>query len=220
MRGLSGLIVMVALAGPASAISFQECILADGSKVFTDQPCPKNAKELPRFIADPKPPPPPPTDPVDAATPPPDLAEADQVTKDNAPPPMPKPRKRYRCIRPEGGDYVSNTTNDETRWVPLWKVERPNLILDSGGADVQAAKHPPQSGKSSPEKAEASSRLVLVRDQCLLVTGSALCTMIRTERRQVEEKLAVAPESQRAQLEAEGNHLDLEFVASCKTQTP
>lgn len=220
MRGLVSLLLMIALAGPAGAISFQECILADGSKIFTDQPCPKNALELPRFIADPKPPPPPPADPVDQATTPPDVATADQETKDNAPPPVPKPRTRYRCIRPEGGDYVSNTTNDETRWVPIWKVERPNLILDSGGADVQAAKHPPQSGKPSPEKAEASSRLVLVRDQCLLVTGSQLCTMIRTERREVEEKLAVASESQRAQLEAEGNQLDLEYVASCKSQAP
>ncbi|AVP98040.1 hypothetical protein C7S18_12890 [Ahniella affigens] len=213
--------MMFALAGSASAISFQECILADGSKIFTDQPCPKNAKELPRFIADPKPPPPPPADPVDTAAPPTEVANTDEETRKNAPPPVPKPRKRYRCIRPEGGDYVSNTTHDETRWVPLWKVERPNLILDSGGADVQAAKRPPvASAKPNPEKAEASSRLVLVRDQCLLVTGSELCTMIRTERRQVEEKLAAASESQRPQLEAEGNQLDLEFVASCKTQTP
>lgn len=217
MRQRLGLLIMCALAGPASAISFQECILADGSKIFTDQPCPKNAKELPRFIADPKPPPPPPAEPVDQAAPPAEPAANDVAAKDNAPPPIAKPRKRYRCIRPEGGDYVSNTPHDETRWVPLWKVERTNLILDSGGADVQPGKRPPApDAKPKGAPAEASSRLVLVRDQCLQITGSELCTMIRTERRQVEERLAGASESQRKELEDEGNRLDLEFVAQCK----
>lgn len=219
MRQWLGLVVMSALAGSASAISFQECILADGSKIFTDQPCPKNAKELPRFIADPKPPPPPPAEPVDQATPQAEPAPNDVAAKDNAPPPIPKPRQRYRCIRPEGGDYVSNTTHDETRWVPLWKVERTNLILDSGGADVQSGKPlPSATGKTPDAPAEASSRLVMVRDQCLKITGGELCTMIRNERRQVEEKLAAASESQRASLEAEGNQLDLEFVAQCKKE--
>lgn len=215
MRLPFGVVLLVALADPASAISFQECVLADGSKIFTDQPCPKNAKERPRFFADPKPQQ---SESAYQAAPPANAPGTDPMTNNNAPPALPKPRKRYRCIRPEGGDYVSNTTHDETRWVPLWKVERPNLILDSGGADVQAVKPPPPApGKPGSEKPEASSRLVLVRDQCLQVTGNQLCSMIREERRQVEERLAAAAGSQRDQLQAEGNQLDLEFVATCST---
>lgn len=201
--------------GSAQAVTFRECILADGSKVFTDGACPAGAKSVERELADPKVPAavtPPPAVPVAPGTP-------DAMTA-AAPPPPPKLQNRYRCIRPEGGDYVSNYDNKETRWVPLWTVERPNLVLDSGGSQVRVGTAPAGTrGKGDPRRearGEAGSNLVLVRDQCLPLVGRELCTYIKTERNRLSGEIDRAFEDTRADLERQAQELDQEFVLRCR----
>lgn len=204
------------IAAPAEAINFKECTLKDGSKVFTDGPCPNGSKATDREMADPKPPPP---VVVVPAAPSPDVDPNSAPTPDPAPPPPPpKIKNRYRCIRPEGGDYISNFDNKETRWVPMWTVQRPNLVLDSGGAQVRVGR-PPTGTKPNATKsqAETGSNLVLVRDQCLPLSGGELCTYIKAERARITGEIESASESKQPELQNEASALDQEFVMRCRT---
>ncbi len=210
---------LVGLAGQAAAVNFRECTLADGSKVFTDGQCPSGSKRVERELADPKVVTPPPapvtasdTTPVDASP------EPNAVAAPAAPPPPVKVQNRFRCVRPEGGDYVSNFDNKETRWVPLWTVQRPNLVLDSGGSEVRVG-GPPAGRTNDPRRkvqAEVTSNLVLVRDHCLPLVGKELCNYIRTERARLTGEIDRAFEDSRADLERRANELDQEFVARCR----
>ncbi|MBK8285473.1 MAG: hypothetical protein IPK97_11690 [Ahniella sp.] len=211
VMGLAG------MAGRVSAVSFRECTLADGSKVFTDGQCPSGSKRLERELADPKVPDPPPAPSAPAGDPPADPNAAPAAPVVTAPPPV-KLQNRYRCVRPEGGDYVSNFDNKETRWVPLWTVERPNLVLDSGGAEVRVGGPPPGRTNDPRRKAQAevSSNLVLVRDHCLPLAGKELCGYIRNERARLSGEIDRAFEDSRGDLERQANELDQEYVARCR----
>lgn len=207
---------LVLAAGDAGAVTFRECTLADGRKIFTDAACPAGSKAVEREVAEPKvtaPPPAPATTPAAPGTP-------EAAAAASAPPPPPKLQNRYRCIRPEGGDYVSNYDNKETRWVPLWTVERPNLVLDSGGSEIRVGSAPAGTrGKGDPRRearGEAGSNLVLVRDQCLPLVGRELCTYIKTERNRLSGEIDRAFEDTRADLERRAQELDQEFVLRCR----
>lgn len=215
--GKSALSLLLAVfASQVAAVNFRECTLADGSKVFTDGPCPSGAKAVERELADPKmPTTSAPVAPTGAPATPGAVTDSSAPT---APPPL-KLQNRFRCVRPEGGDYVSNFDNKETRWVPSWTVERPNLILDSGGTQVRvggsatARKGDPR----SQAQAQGGSNLVLVRDHCLPLAGKELCGYIRVERERLSGEIDRAFEDSRADLERRANELDQEFAARCRS---
>jgi hypothetical protein len=163
-----GCAVALALAAfAAQAVPIYKCRAADGALTYQDSPCPEGTEQPAPRIA-----PPPlyvPAVPELAARPEPAQRSGDVQPVREPPPPPPALHRCYDGV--SGKDYVTDTPQQNLRYVPLWTVLPSAGYFGAVTAEVRAGMAPSGGGVS----AGAYGQYTAVEDRCRQMPLGEMC---------------------------------------------
>lgn len=197
------LTLVPALAAGAQAqddVRVYRCTDERGRVALRDSPCDGGQRQEVRTMLRPvdgtpierlAPPPP-------AAVPPP----APQIIVVNAPQPM------YRCIRPDGSSYTSDSSEGNPRWVPLWTL----------GYGPPRGRPPDYGGGGRPPRAGIGygGAGTWVRDECRPMPQGEVCSLITERREAIRQRFFNAQPTERAELSREERAIDARLAQDCR----
>lgn len=230
MRPLPLLTIAAVLASgvPAAAtaqddVRVYRCIDERGRVALRDSPCDAGQRQEVRTMLRPvdgtpleRPAPPP------VATP----AAPPQVVVVHAPRPM------YRCVRPDGSDYTSDSSDGNPRWVPLWttgygyapprRPSGPRVDVDvdvgtggtRGRVDVDTSigpRRPPRGGYGYGYGPAGT----WVRDDCRPMPQAEICSVIGERREVIRRRFFNAQPTEREQLRREETAINTRLAQDC-----
>lgn len=203
------LMLVPALAAGAQAqddVRVYRCTDERGRVALRDSPCDGGQRQEVRTMLRPvdgtpieRPAPPPP-----AAVPPP----APQIIVVNAPQPM------YRCIRPDGSSYTSDSSEGNPRWVPLWTLG----YGPPRGRPPHTGRPPDYGGGGRPPRAAIGygGAGTWVRDECRPMPQAEVCRLITERREAIRQRFFNAQPTERAELSREERAIDARLAQDCR----
>lgn len=218
------LCVSVSAAWPSAAgarddVRVYRCTGTQGQVALRDSPCEAGEQQEVRTMqrpvdGTPLPRPAPPATPAPAATP------APQVIVVNAPQPM------YRCVRPDGSDYTSDSGDGNPRWVPLWTTgyghvpprltsgTRVDARIGRGDSRVEID-HSVQSRRAVPGYGYGGAG-TWVRDDCRRMPQAEVCSLIAARREAIRQRFFNAQPTERGQLRGEESAINARLAQDCQ----
>ena len=212
MRALTALALALTLApaftASASAqddVRVYRCTDDRGRVALRDSPCDSGQQQEVRTMLRPvdgtpleRPAPPPP------AAPP---APAPQIVVVNAPQPM------YRCVRPDGSNYTSDSSDGNPRWVPLWTLG----YGPPRGRPPQSGQPPDYGGGGRPPRAGIGYGAgTWVRDECRPMPQGEVCSLITERREAIRQRFFNAQPTERAELRREETAINARLAQDCR----
>jgi hypothetical protein len=151
----------------ASAAPIYKCRAPDGALSYQDSPCPEGTDQPAPKIAPPPPYVPPEPELAGRREPPKQLGDFQPVRE-----PPPPPPTLYRCYDGVTGKaHVTDTPQQNLRYVPLWTVLPSAGYFGAVTADVRGGMAPSGGGVS----AGAYGQYTAVEDQCRQLTLAGMC---------------------------------------------
>lgn len=222
---------LVLLSAAASALTLPSTVLAQdevrvyrciddrGRVALGDAPCADGQRQEVRTMVRPvdgtpleRPTPPAPAMPA---------APAPQIVMVNTPQPM------YRCVRPDGSDYTSDSSEGNLRWVPLWTSgygygppRRPvgsqvdvgiEVGRDGGRIDVDGSIGPRRPHRHIGYGPAGT----WVRDTCRPMPQAEVCSLIRDRRETIRRRFFNAQPTEREQLRGEERAINARLGQDC-----
>ena len=218
MRVLLLLLSVTAFAPVPSAAAAQDdvrvyrCTDDRGRIALRDSPCGDGQQQEVRTMlrpvdGTPLERPAPPSPPAPASAPP-------QIIVVNAPQPM------YRCVRPDGSDYTSDSADGNPRWVPLWTLGygpprgRPPFADRGPSADAGArTRNPPRYGGGYGGGYGAAG--TWIRDECRPMPQAEICRLIVERREVIRRRFFNAQPTEREQLRGEESAITARLAQDC-----
>ncbi len=199
------------------------CVDERGRVALRDSPCDTGQRQEVRTMLRPvdgAPPAPAPTATPGPAT----RAPAPQVVVVRAPVPM------YRCTRPDGTDYTSDSSEGNPRWVPLWTMgygygpprrpsgPRVDVGVERGGNGVTGRvdidhrvgpRRPPHGGYAYGPAG------TWIRDACRPMPQAEVCSVIGERRDVIRRRFFNAQPTERDQLRREETAINARLAQDC-----
>lgn len=198
--------------GQDTQVTVYRCIDAQGRVALRDSPCDDGYTQQVRTMQRPvdgSPPPAPVPQPAAA----PVEAPAPQVIVMRPPQPM------YRCVRPDGSSYTSDSSEGNPRWVPLWTMGYgPVRRGPSTRVDVDAG-----DGRGSVRVDGRPGRPVhggyyggtWVRDECRPMPQGEVCNVLTGRREEIRGRFFNAQPTERAELTREERAINARLAQDC-----
>ncbi len=213
----TSLLLFVLAAGTAAAqspgdVTVYRCTDASGRVALQDMPCADGQTQRERAMLRPNDPPPTPPRPAPQAPPPAAAAQPPQVVVLRAPQPM------YRCTRPEGGSYTSDSDAGNPRWVPLWTLgygpprRRPPPPPGTDGGGAPPPQHRPPRHSHYPNGAAG----IWVRDDCQPIPQHEVCRLLVDRRETIRRRFFNAQPTERDQLRREEGNINTRLDNDCR----
>ncbi|MEN5059201.1 hypothetical protein [Luteimonas sp. TWI1416] len=224
MHRVPSLLVLIACLAaarsPAAAgddVVVYRCTDARGQVALRDSPCSEGHRQEVRTMirpvdAAPTPRPPRPTpsaEPAVAPAPP-------QVVVVRPPQPM------YRCVRPDGSTYTSDSSAGNPRWVPLWTLgygppqrgpsTRIGVEAGRGGGRVDVDI---DAGTRRGWRGGYGDAGTWVRDDCSPLPQAEVCSLLADRREQIRRRFFNAQPSERARLRGEETTINARLGQDC-----
>ncbi|NYZ62326.1 hypothetical protein [Luteimonas deserti] len=213
---LLSLAVALAAAAPCTASAARDdvrvyrCTDERGRVALRDSPCGDGQQQEVRTMLRP-------VDGVPMARPAPPpsapAAPAPQVVVLNAPQPM------YRCVRPDGSDYTSDSSEGNPRWVPLWTLGYGPPRGRAGYADrpVGAGRDPGIQGRPivRPHGGWYGPAGTWVRDECRPMPQAQVCGVLTERRETIRRRFFNAQPTERAELRGEETVITARLRRDC-----
>ena len=196
------LIACAPLLGARAAAPIYKCQAADGAVSYQDHPCPAGTDQPAPRIA-----PPPPFVPLPEQAPAargPERKRGDFSPVSEPAPPLPVLFRCYDGVTGKG--YVSDTPQQNLRYVPLWTV----MPSGSTVGGLSAGIRPPD-----PAETAALANYTEVQDRCHEMSVGELCGYWRGHVGEVHAKRRVAFKDTRAALEQEEADLTGNLASHC-----
>ena len=201
----------------ADPVTIYRCTDAQGRLSLRDSPCNKGERQEARSMARPKDAPPRPMPPAPA-----------QVSVAVAPPPqiivVNAPRPLYECVAPDNSRYLSDTSEGNARWVPLWENGYPipaQAVYEPGRLNVRV-----DDGRVSGGYDRGGIRLLpayagygggaWVRDPCHALPQADMCARLLDRRDALRRRYTIAQPSERAVLGQEERSIDDRLGQDCR----
>lgn len=205
---LATLVLLLVVAGLASAGTGYKCVSADGSVSFQDRPCPPAARSSEFSYRD--------NEAIESreTRPPSAPVEPTHGPVQNEPPLTPRapPPEFYACTRPDGERYYSDDGVSQPYAMPLGVLGYPGSPLGRAGVSAPELSRPPiaQAGTRS----DIASSYVMVQDDCRRLAPDAACAALRSERDKLERQIGRSFKEERAPFQARLRVLD-DKLAGC-----
>ncbi|KLJ00100.1 DUF4124 domain-containing protein [Luteimonas sp. FCS-9] len=222
MRLVPSLLVLTACAAgvssPAAArddVVVYRCTDARGQVALRDSPCTDGHRQEVRTM----------TRPVDAVPAPRPAVPATTAAAAPAPPPpqvvvVRPPMPMYRCVRPDGSQYTSDSSEGNPRWVPLWTMgygpprrgpsTRIGVEAGTGGGRLDVdidARRPVRGGYGGAG--------TWIRDDCRPLPQAEVCSLLADRREEIRRRFFNAQPSERARLRGEETAINARLGQDC-----
>jgi hypothetical protein len=228
MPRLTALLLLVAvLAAPApaatSSVTIYRCTDARGHLALRDSPCKPGERQDVRTMLRPVDPPPGRTAaPARAPGTPP--ASPARVVYRTAPRPV------YECITPDGERYTSASPEGNPRWVPLWTLGYPGVVVAPPIVEGAYGGHVEHRSGGTLIRVDAGRRWrypgyggvpvattggTWVRDACEPLPASEACATLRDRRDDLDRRWYSSLQGDRQAIEREQRRIDAQLGESC-----
>lgn len=164
-------------------VTVYRCTDAQGAIALRDTPCDDGQTQRERTMLRPVDAAPRPPVPA-ASTPPPSPADTPsrpQVVVLQAPLPM------YRCVRPDGSSYTSDSASGNPRWVPLWTLgygpPRHRPSYDAGTSPPAGPGH-----AHRPSRGYIGGAGTWVQDDCRPIPQREVCGLLVDRREEIRRR--------------------------------
>ena len=216
---MTALPVATLKAQASDPVTIYRCTDAKGRLTLRDSPCNKGERQEARSMLRPKDAPPRPPQPVPI---PPSVAVA---------PPQPQviivntPRPLYECVAPDNTRYLSETSEGNARWVPLWPYGYPiaaQTVYEPGRLNVRV-----DNGQVSGGYDSGGTRVLVptytdfgggtwVRDPCHALPQVEVCARLVDRRDALRRRYSIAQPSERAVLGQEERSINARLGQDCR----
>lgn len=212
---LGALCAMSASAAPPAPaqVTVYRCTDASGRVALRDSPCKEGATQEVRNMLRPvdgTPPQSTPAPPIEPVA----NAPAPQVIVIRPPQPM------YRCVRPDGSSYTSDSSEGNPRWVPLWTtgygpVRRgPSTRVEIGGGQGSVEIDSRAGGRPLPQGGYYGGG-TWIRDECQPMPQSEICNVLAARRGEIRTRFFNAQPTERAELTREERTINTRLAQDC-----
>lgn len=200
-----------ALADVPEQVTVYRCTDANGRVALRDSPCADGATQEVRNMLRPvdgTPLPPRPAEPTSAAIDPPPT----QVIVLRPPQPM------YRCVRPDGSSYTSDSSEGNPRWVPLWTLgygpRGPSTRVQAGDGRGSIEV---DSGIDTRQRARGGyyGAGTWIRDECRQMPQREVCSLLADRREEIRGRFFNAQPTERSQLTNEEQTINTRLAQDC-----
>lgn len=210
---MSALAALAAPPPPLPQVTVYRCTDANGRIALRDSPCADGATQEVRNMLRPvdgTPMQPRPADPTSAVV----AAPAPQVIVLRPPQPM------YRCVRPDGSDYTSDSSDGNPRWVPLWTLgygptrRGASTRVEAGGGRGSIEV---DSGVDTRPRARGGyyGAGTWIRDECRQMPQGEVCSLLGTRREEIRRRFFNAQLTERSQLTNEEQTINTRLSQDC-----
>ncbi|MCD9027343.1 DUF4124 domain-containing protein [Luteimonas sp. BDR2-5] len=195
----------------AGNVTVYRCTDGGGRVALQDTPCAEGQSQRERSMLRPVDGPPP--APRPEPPPPPPAAPQPQVVVLQAPQPM------YRCVRPDGSSYTSDSDAGNPRWVPLWTLgygppRRRPPVGAPGGSGIEPA--PPPGHRPPPHRGAIGPAGTWVRDNCQPLPQREVCGLLVDRREEIRRRFFNAQPTERDQLRREERNINARLDNDCR----
>lgn len=196
------------------------CTDSRGQVTLRDSPCEAGQQQQERTMQRPVDGVPAPRPAAAPAPPPP--APPSQVIVVHTPQPM------FRCVRPDGSDYTSDSGDGNPRWVPLWTtgygsgpMRRPrgtrvDVTVDGVGARGRVDVDNRIGPRRPPHRYGYGLAGTWVRDDCRPIPQAEVCRLITSRREVIRQRFFNAQPSERDQLRDEEAAINARLARDCR----
>jgi len=216
---LGGLCALPAAAAPptptAPQVTVYRCTDASGRVALRDSPCADgHTQEVRNMLR-----------PVDGTPLPPRATEPTAAVVD-APAPqvivLRPPQPMYRCVRPDGSSYTSDSSEGNPRWVPLWTLgygpprrgPSTRVAVEAGdgrgGIEVDSGIRARQGARGGYYGAGT-----WVRDACRPMPQGEVCGLLANRREEIRRRFFNAQPTERSQLTNEERTINARLAQDC-----
>lgn len=193
-------------------VTVYRCTDANGQVALRDSPCADGATQQVRNMLR----------PVDGTPAP--RADAPTAAIVDPPPPqvivMRPPQPMYRCVRPDGSSYTSDSSEGNPRWVPLWTLgygptrRGPSTRVEAGDGRGSIEV---DSGVDTRPRARGGyyGAGTWVRDECRQMPQAEVCGLLANRREEIRGRFFNAQPTERSQLTNEEQTINARLSQDC-----
>lgn len=203
------------LARADDQVTVYRCTDAKGRVALGDSPCADGQTQETRSMLR----------PVDGTSPPPRPAAPTAAVVD-APTPqvivLRPPQPMYRCVRPDGSRYTSDSSEGNPRWVPLWTMgygptrRGPSTRVDvevgggQGRVEIDSG-----TGRPTPRGGYYGAG-TWIRDDCQPMPQGEVCGVLTGRREEIRRRFFNAQPTERAELTREERTINTRLAQDCE----
>lgn len=218
-------------ATPPAQVTIYRCVDAAGRLSLRDSPCRRGEKQEVRAMLRPTDPP-----PHRAAPAAPRRTPAPVV---DATPALPRvvyltpPRPLYECTTPDGARYSSESPEGNPRWVPLWTLGGPVLVVPGHGAGGGYGAHVDYRDGDRRVRIDAGRRWrtpgtvvgpssvyapagTWIRDTCHALPPEEACARLVDERERLDRRYHSALQGERDTIVRTQRGIDARLASECR----
>ncbi len=205
----------------AQEITIYRCTDAKGNLSLRDTPCRKGETQQSREMQRPRDAPPAPRAPVTTTTTPATPASPPSTTRYVVVTPA---RPMYECVTPDGDTYLSDTSQGNPRWVPLWTLGYPTVApRTSMGNNVGGAPARPSGTQPGPPRSTPGGGYYYpygpgtwIYDECHMLPQQEVCARLRDQRHELGRRYNSALQSERHDIDQQQRDIDARLANDCK----
>ncbi|RPD87828.1 DUF4124 domain-containing protein [Luteimonas sp. 100069] len=209
-----------AMAQSTGQVTVYRCTDAGGNVTIGDSPCARGQTQEIRNMLRPVDGAPPPARPAGPTAPVVD-APAPQVIVMRPPQPM------YRCVRPDGSRYTSDSSEGNPRWVPLWTMgygppvrhgpsTRVGVEVGDGKGRLEIDSRPGhRPGPPPMPRGGYYGAGTWIRDDCRPMPQGEVCGLLSDRREEIRRRFFNAQPTERAELTREERTINARLAQDC-----
>ena len=132
------------------------------------------------------------------------------------------PQPMFRCTRPDGSRYTSDSSEGNPRWVPLWTMgygpvrrgpsTRVGVEVGDGQGSVQVDSRP--GGRPVPQGGYYGGG-TWIRDDCQPMPQGEICSVLTDRRSEIRTRFFNAQPTERAELTREERTINNRLAQDC-----
>lgn len=219
---LASLFALLSAFSPAASqdITIYRCTDAQGHLTLRDTPCRKGETQQAREMQRPRDAPPARAK-ATAAPPPATQPPASSTTRYVVVTPA---RPMYECVTPEGDSYLSDTSQGNPRWVPLWTLGYPPVVpRTSLGSNIGGPPARPTGTQPGPPRPMPGGGYLYpygpgtwVYDECHMLPQQEVCARLRDQHWDLGRRYNSALQSERQEIDQQQRDIDARMANDCK----